>query len=887
MAKKETSPELTEEFKKTLAMTKMLDVEVDEELKRSFIAYAMAVNKSRAIPDVRDGLKPVHRRILYSMHEMGLYNDKAYRKCARIVGDTLGKYHPHGDSSVYDALVRLAQDFTINFPLVDGHGNFGSVDGDSPAAMRYTEARLSKLAAEMLRDLDKETVDFIPNFDGNEQEPVVLPARFPNLLVNGSDGIAVGMATNIPPHNLSEVIDGTEAMIDNPEITVDELMQYIPAPDFPTGGIIMGRAGIRQAYRTGQGRIVIRSKCEIEDYGTGGNARQRIVVTEIPYQVNKAQLIKTIADMVKDKRLEGISDIREESDRDGMRVVIECKKDANAQVVLNTLYKRTNLQVSDGIIMLALVENGTEPRTLNLRDILRYYLEHQKEVITRRTRYELNKAEERAHILEGLVLALANIDEVIKIIKESADKNEACTRLTEAFELDDKQANAILEMRLQRLTSLEVEKLKEELDALHATIADLKDILAHESRVMAIIRADLIDIKNRYPSPRKTEISVDYGSIEEADLIDKEDVVISLTRSGYIKRLPVSEYKAQGRGGMGITAHRPKDEDYVEKMFICSTHDDILLFSSLGKVYSVKGYEIPEANRTARGRAVVNIVRLDQGERIESVLPVKEGDGGYIVIATKKGVIKKTSTKEYDHIPKNGKIAIRMQEGDELISVQFTTGENEIMVASRAGKCVRFSESGIRPMGRTAAGVRAMRLAEGDELVDMLVVDPDLDIFTLTSKGYGKRTSVDDYRLQSRGGKGIKAGVFNEKTGYLVNMKLVSDDNDIMIITTGGTIIRMHADSISHIGRATRGVRVMNVKDSLVATVDVTERDDEAETEAPEETAADLTPEELAEGAEEVEAEEADEADEAEGSDDEIQADGDDEPEESDGNDAE
>ncbi len=862
MAKKETSPELTEEFKKTLAMTKMLDVEVDEELKRSFIAYAMAVNKSRAIPDVRDGLKPVHRRILYSMHEMGLYNDKAYRKCARIVGDTLGKYHPHGDSSVYDALVRLAQDFTINFPLVDGHGNFGSVDGDSPAAMRYTEARLSKLAAEMLRDLDKETVDFIPNFDGNEQEPVVLPARFPNLLVNGSDGIAVGMATNIPPHNLAEVIDGTVAMIDNPEITVDELMQYIPAPDFPTGGIIMGRAGIRQAYRTGQGRIVIRSKCEIEDYGTGGNARQRIVVTEIPYQVNKAQLIKTIADMVKDKRLEGISDIREESDRDGMRVVIECKKDANAQVVLNTLYKRTNLQVSDGIIMLALVENGTEPRTLNLRDILRYYLEHQKEVITRRTRYELNKAEERAHILEGLVLALANIDEVIKIIKESADKNEACTRLTEAFELDDKQANAILEMRLQRLTSLEVEKLKEELDALHATIADLKDILAHESRVMAIIRADLIDIKNRYPSPRKTEISVDYGSIEEADLIDKEDVVISLTRSGYIKRLPVSEYKAQGRGGMGITAHRPKDEDYVEKMFICSTHDDILLFSSLGKVYSVKGYEIPEANRTARGRAVVNIVRLDQGEKIESVLPVKEGDGGYIVIATKKGVIKKTTTKEYERIPKNGKIAIRMQEGDELISVQFTTGENEIIVASREGKCVRFHESCVRAMGRTAAGVRAMRLAEGDELVDMLVVNPEYDIFTLTSKGYGKRTSVEDYRLQGRGGKGIKAGVFNEKTGYLVNMKLVSDENDIMIITTGGTIIRMHADSISRIGRATRGVRVMNVKDSLVATVDVTERDDEAETAAPEETAADLSPEELTEGAETLEEEEG--ADDAE-----------------------
>ena len=855
MAKKETSPELTEEFKKTLAMTKMLDVEVDNELKRSFIAYAMAVNKSRAIPDVRDGLKPVHRRILFSMHEMGLYNDKSYRKCARIVGDTLGKYHPHGDISVYDALVRLAQDFTINFPLVDGHGNFGSVDGDPAAAMRYTEARLSKLAAEMLKDLDKETVDFIPNFDGNESEPTVLPSRFPNLLVNGSDGIAVGMATNIPPHNLAEVIDGTVAMIDNPDITVDELMEYIPAPDFPTGGIIMGRSGIRNAYRTGQGKIVIRSKCEIEDYGTGGNARQRIVVTEIPYQVNKAMLIKTIADMVKDKRLEGISDIREESDRDGMRIVIECKKDANAQVVLNTLYKRTNLQVSDGIIMLALVENGTEPKTLNLRDILYYYLEHQKDVITRRTRYDLNKTEERAHIVAGLVLALANIDEVIKIIKESADKFVAIAKLTETFELDEKQANAILEMRLQRLTSLEVEKLREELAALEATIADLKDILAHESRVMAIIRSDLIDIKNRYPSPRRTEISVDYGSIEEADLIDREDVVISLTHTGYIKRLPVSEYKAQNRGGMVITGHKPTEEDYVEKMFISSTHDDILLFSSFGKVYSVKGYEIPEANRTARGRAVVNIVRLDQGEKIQSVLPVKEGDDGYIVIATKKGVIKKTSTKEYERIPKNGKIAIKLPEGDEVISVQLTTGENELLIASRFGKCIRFSETDVRAMGRTATGVRAMKLAGDDELVDMLVVNPEMDIFTLTSNGYGKRTSVEDYRIQSRGGKGIKAGVFNEKTGWLVNMKLVSDDNDIMIITTGGTIIRMHADSISRIGRATRGVRVMNVKDSLVATVDVTERDDEAETAAPEETAADLSPEELAEGAETVEEE--------------------------------
>ena len=846
MAKKETSPELTEEFKKTLSMTKMLDVEVDDELKRSFIAYAMAVNKSRAIPDVRDGLKPVHRRILYSMHEMGLYNDKAYRKCARIVGDCMGKFHPHGDSSVYDALVRLAQEFTISFPLVDGHGNFGSVDGDSAAAMRYTEARLTKLASEMLRDLDKETVDFIPNFDGSEEEPTVLPARYPNLLVNGADGIAVGMATNIPPHNLAEVIDGTIAMIDNPEITVDELMEYIPAPDFPTGGVIMGRSGIRQAYRTGQGSIMIRSKCEIEEYGTGGNIRSRIIVTEIPYQVNKALLIKTIADMVRDKRLEGISDIRDESDRDGMRIVIEVKKDANAQVVLNTLYKKTKLQISDGIILLALVENGTEPKTLNIRDILYHYLNHQKEVIVRRTKFELNKTEERAHIIAGLVLALANVDEVIRIIKASADKNEAIVGLTTAFALDEKQANAILEMRLQRLTSLEVEKLKDELTALQATIADLKDILANESRVMQIIRDDLSEIKNKYPSPRKTEISVDYGNIDDEDLIDREDVVISLTHSGYIKRLPVAEYKAQGRGGRGITAHRPKDEDYVEKMFVCCTHDPILLFSSKGKVYSIKGYEIPEANRTARGRAVVNIVQLDQGEKIETVLPVLENGTGYLIMATEKGLIKKTHTDEFKRIPKNGKIAIKLQEEDKLIGVQFVTGEDEIVIASRGGKCIRFAETDVRPTGRGTQGVRAISLAKDDIVVDMLIVDKTQDLFTLTSLGYGKRSSIDDYRLQTRGGKGIKAGVFNEKTGELVNMKLVTDDNDIMIITTGGTIIRMHADTISRIGRSTRGVRVMNVKDSLVATVDITERDDEAETQAPEETIADLSPEDLA-----------------------------------------
>ena len=844
MAKKETSPELTEEFRKTLAMTKILDVEVDDELKRSFIAYAMAVNKSRAIPDVRDGLKPVHRRILYSMHEMGLYNDKAYRKCARIVGDVLGKFHPHGDSSVYDALVRLAQDFSINFPLVDGHGNFGSVDGDPPAAMRYTEARLSKLAAEMLRDLDKETVDFFPNFDGSEMEPAVLPSRFPNLLVNGSDGIAVGMATNIPPHNLAEVIDGTIAMIDNPDITVDELMDYIPAPDFPTGGIIMGRAGIRKAYRTGQGNIVIRSKCEIEEHGTGANLRSRIVVTEIPYQVNKAQLIATIANLVRDKRIEGISAINEESGREGMRIVIECKKDANPQVVLNSLYKHTNLQVSDGIILLALVENGTEPKVLNLRDILYYYLEHQKEVIVRRTRFDLAKAEERAHILEGLVLALANIDEVIAIIKHSKDKQEATDRLMQSFALSDKQANAILEMRLQRLTSLEVEKLKEDLAELRLTIADLKDILANESRVLAIIKEDLTAIKAKYPSERRTEISVDYGEIEDADLIDEEDVVISLTHSGYVKRFPVTEYRAQNRGGVGITGHKPKEDDFVEQMFVCSTHDDILLFSSFGKVYSIKGYEIPEANRTARGRAIVNIVQLNAGEKIAAILPVGEKAEGYLVMATRRGLIKKTATGEFAHILRSGKIAIRIVEGDELISVQYASGGDEIVVASRAGKCIRFRETDVRPMGRDTMGVRAIDLSEGDEAVDMLVLREGYDILTVSENGYGKRTDPAEYRIQTRGGKGIKAGVFNEKTGRLVNMKLVSDAEDVMLISSAGIVIRMHADSISCIGRNTRGVRLMNLREGAVATVALTERDEEAEVAAPEETAADVPVEE-------------------------------------------
>ena len=834
MAKKETSPELTEEFRKTLQMTKLLDVEVDEELKKSFIAYAMAVNVSRAIPDVRDGLKPVHRRILYSMHELGLYSDKAFRKCARIVGDCLGKYHPHGDSSVYDALVRLAQDFSINEPLVEGHGNFGSVDGDPPAAMRYTEARLSKIASEMLRDLDKETVDFYPTFDDTGMQPAVLPSRFPNMLVNGSDGIAVGMATNIPPHNLGEVIDGVIALIENPDIEIDELMQYVTAPDFPTGALILGRSGIKKAYRTGRGNIIIRSRCEIEEYQSGNQTRTRIIVTEIPYQVNKAKLIENIADLVKNKRIEGISDIREESDRDGMRIVIEIKKDANAQVVLNMLYKHTNLQVSDGIIMLALVDGA--PKILNLKECLYYYLEHQKDIIIRRTKFDLQKTEERAHILRGLVIAQASIEEVVEVCRNAIDKTDCVTKLVSNFELDERQATAVAELRLYRISHLEVDKITDELKSLEAQIIDFKDILANESRVLQIIKDDLLEIKRKYPTERKTEIAVDFtGNIEDADLIPEEQVVISMTHTGYVKRLPVAEYRAQNRGGMGVTAHRPKEEDFVERMFTCSSHDDLLLFSTLGKVYRIKAFEIPEAARTARGRAVVNLVQISQGENITTIIPVSASEG-YIAFATARGLIKKTKLEEFERINKNGKIAIRLNEDDSLISVQFTTGGDELMIASRSGKCIRFSEENVRSMGRDTAGVRAMKLDGDDVLVDMLVVDESKSLLTVTSNGYGKRSSLEDYRIQGRAGKGIKAGVFNDATGYLVNLKQVSDEDDIMIISDGGTIIRMHADAISQIGRATRGVRLMRLKDGVVATVAVTERDDEAEAVAPEES---------------------------------------------------
>lgn len=817
-ARKQTNKDALIEYAKSLEKSKVVKVNVEEEVKKSFIAYAMAVNVSRAIPDVRDGLKPVHRRILYSMGELNLYSDKPYRKCARIVGDVLGKYHPHGDSSVYDALVRLAQDFSIRCPLVDGHGNFGSVDGDPPAAMRYTEARLSKIASEMLRDIDKETVDFYPNFDDTLQQPTVLPARFPNLLVNGSDGIAVGMATNIPPHNLGEVIDGCIAQIDNPEITIDELMQYIPAPDFPTGGILMGRAAVRCAYKTGRGGAMVRAKTLIEDLPSG---QQRIVVEELPYQVNKARLIENIADLVKNKKIEGISDISEESDRDGMRIVIDVKKGEQAQVVLNNLYKHTNLQVSTGITLLALV-NG-KPQILNLKQILHYYIEHQKDVIVRRTRYDMEKAEERAHIVEGLVTALQNIDKVIKIIKESRDKYEACEKLVNEFFLTERQANAILEMRLQRLTALEVEKLEEELAQLRNTIAELKSILNSNEKVLTIIKKELTEIKEKYGEERRTEISLDYGDIDIGDLIDKEDVVISITHYGYIKRLPTTEYKVQHRGGKGVTAHKPKEEDFVENMFVCNTHDDLLFFTNQGRVYSIKGYEVPEAQRAARGRAIVNLLQLSEGEMVNAVIPINENSRGFLMMATLKGLVKKTALKEFDRIRKVGKIAISLNEGDELISVQLTSGHDEVLLASSEGKCIRFSEQDVRVMGRGTMGVRSMRLNPSDYAVDMIVLQNGYQILTVSSNGYGKRSDIEEYRLQSRAGKGIKAGTFNAKTGHLVNLKLVRQEDDVMVIADNGTIIRMPAKDISKISRDTQGVRVMKLKnEGQVVAVAVT-----------------------------------------------------------------
>ena len=820
-----------EKEKQAQDLSEMLDksnikkINIEHEMKKSFIAYAMAVNVSRAIPDVRDGLKPVHRRILYAMSELGLTSDKPYRKCARIVGDVLGKYHPHGDTAVYEALVRLAQDFSIRWPLVDGHGNFGSVDGDPPAAQRYTEARMSKIAAEMIRDIDKKTVDYYPNFDDTLMQPVVLPARYPNLLVNGSDGIAVGMATSIPPHNLGEVIDGTIALMENPEMDIEELIDLIPAPDYPTGALIMGRSGIKKAYRTGKGNAILRARAEIEDFNNG--SRQRIVITELPYQVNKAKLIETIADYVKQKKIDGISDIQEQSDRDGMRIVIDVKKDAQAQVVLNMLYKHTSLQISNSIILLALID-GT-PKVMNLKEILSAYIEHQKQVIIRRTQYDLEKALEREHILKGLVIALNNIDEVVAIIKKSEDKVDASNKLMEAFALSDKQANAILEMRLQRLTHLEIDKLEQNLAQLERDITEYQDILANPHRVEEIIKTEMLEIKEKYNTPRRSELSYDYNDIDIEDLIEQEDIVISLTHQGYIKRMATDEYKAQRRGGVGVTAHKAKDEDFVENVFNSNTHEPILFFSNFGKVYRLKAYMIPEGSKTAKGRAMVNLLNLADGERINAILPLATGSMGYLVLATKKGLIKKTDLSEFERIQSNGKIAIKLQEGDELICAMHTDGDNEIIIASTGGKCIRFHEQDIRDTGRSSMGVKSISLDKGEFVVDATIVRENTDVLTITENGYGKRTDIDEYRFQARGGKGIKVGVLNEKTGNVVNLKLVSSDEDVMILADNGVVIRLNADSISKIGRNTQGVKLMRLKDegSKVVSFTIVPRSEE------------------------------------------------------------
>ncbi len=853
----------SEELSKILANSKVVDVDLNDQMKENFIAYAMAVNVSRAIPDVRDGLKPVHRRIIYGMGEMGATYDKPFKKSARTVGDVMGKYHPHGDSSIYDAMVRLAQDFSINNPLVQGHGNFGSIDGDGAAASRYTEARLSKIANEMLRDIDKNTVDFVPNYDGELKEPVVLPARFPNLLVNGSDGIAVGMATYIPPHNLKEVINGCVAMIDNPEIDIDGLMQYIPAPDYPTRGLIMGGAAIKHAYSTGRGGVILRGRANIEEEDNG---KSTITITELPYQVNKAKLVTDIANLVKDKRVEGIAKLVDLSNRNGIKIVIDIKKDYNPQVILNFLYKHTELQISNGIIMLALV-NG-EPKLLNLKEMLSHYLNFQKEVVTKRTKYDLEKAQEKAHILEGLLVALTNIDEVIATIKASADRQEAIANLTSKFLLDDIQAGAILDMRLQRLTGLEVEKIKNDLTNLHLQIEDFKDILAKEPRVWEIIKKELLEISDSYGEDRKTEISLDYSDIDIADLIAREDVVINLTHCGYVKRLPVAEYRAQHRAGQGVIGITTKEEDFVEKIFVTSTHDTLLFFTNMGKVYSLKGYEIPEASRQAKGRAIINLLQLTPGEKVTALIPLKENEQGYLMMATKNGLIKKTALEEFASIRKVGKIAIKLVDGDELMSVELTNGSDEILVATHNGKCIHFAETDVRAMGRDTQGVKCMDLDDDDYMVSMIRIKFDKNcekthencektaeneqiltkneneaqnetmykVLTITENGYGKRSDISNYRLQIRAGKGVKAGVLNDKTGMLVGLKQISQNDDVILISDKGTIIRVNGNEISEFNRDSLGVRVMKVMEGeKIVSMAITPTNEDKDVQAQEE----------------------------------------------------
>ena len=783
--------------------------ELVREMKTSYIEYAMSVIVGRALPDVRDGLKPVHRRILYAMYEDNLTHDRPFRKCATAVGDVLGRYHPHGDASVYDALVRLAQDFSMRYPLIDGHGNFGSVDGDPPAAYRYTEARMARMADEMLRDIDKETVDYLPNFDETRQEPLVLPSRFPNLLVNGSSGIAVGMATNIPPHNLTEVINACVCVLDNPEATMNELLQHVTGPDFPTRGIIMGRSGIRQAYATGRGKVIVRARTEFEEFGKD---RTRIIVTELPYQVNKRQLIAAIADNVRDKRIEGISDLRDETDRNGMRIVIELKRDANPQVVLNRLLTQTQLQTSFSINMLALVNNQTQPKILNLRHIIDEYLAFQEELIVRRTKYDLRKAEERAHLLQGLLIAQDNIDEVIRIIRSSYDN--AKQNLMERFGLSEIQAQAILDMRLKALQGLDREKLENEYRELEERIAYFKELLADPEKIKGVLREELIAIRDKYGDERRTEIQDLEDEIDFEDLIDEEDCVYTLTHNGYIKRLPVSEYRAQGRGGKGVRAMATREEDYVQTVFTASTHDNILFFTNLGKVYVRKGYRIPEAGRSARGSNIVNIIPIDPGEKVSAMIAGRGiSEDSYLVFVTRDGTVKRTAQSAFKNIRSNGIRALTLDEGDELMTVLQTGGEDKILIATREGMAICFKETDARAMGRDAVGVRGIRLREGDFVVGASIAAEGTALLSITENGYGKRTDVGEYSVQNRGGMGLKNYNITEKTGKISDVAVVSGEEDLLVISDDGTIIRMDVGSISLLSRSTQGVRVMRLSD--------------------------------------------------------------------------
>jgi len=794
----------------------IIPVDIEAEMKESFINYAVSVIVDRALPDVRDGLKPVHRRILYSMYTQGFTADKPYRKCATTVGDVLGKYHPHGDAAVYDSLVRMAQDFSLRYPLVDGHGNFGSRDGDPPAAMRYTEARLSKIAAEMLADINKDTVDFKSNFDEHEMEPVVLPSRFPNLLVNGSSGIAVGMATNIPPHNLNEVIDGIIALIKNPDITTDELNKIIKGPDFPTAGTIMGKQGIKDYFRTGRGRLVIRAKAEIETYE---HNRQRIIVRDLPYQVNKARLIEKIAELVKEKRLDGIADINDESDREeAVRIVIVLKRDANANVVLNQLYKFTEMQSTFSVNMLALIptpEGKFLPRVIDMKTALELYLNHQKDVITRRTRFDLEKAEARAHILEGLKKAIDHLDEVINIIRGSRTETQAKESLMERFGFSERQAQAIVDMRLGRLTGLEREKLDEEYREVMEKIQYYRSVLADETLLLGIIEDELTEIKRKYGDERRTEIaSSEEEDIDIEDLIKEEEMVITLTHFGYIKRLPLDTYKSQKRGGKGVTALSTRVEDFVEKLFITSTHHYILFFTNKGKVYRLKAYQIPEAGRQAKGTAIVNLLELDGDEKINAVIPIAEyKEGLYLIMATKNGIVKKTSLSEYDNIRKGGLMAVALRENDELIDVRLSDGEKDIILVTREGMSIRFKESDVRPMGRVSQGVKGITLEEGDYVVGMATSREDSTLLVVTENGFGKRTELEEYKTQTRGGKGILTYRVTEKTGKVIGVKLVYESDEIMLISSDGTLIRMKVSGISILGRATQGVTLMRTSE--------------------------------------------------------------------------